>query len=143
MTTQQGVAPDRALTIPTASLTLAEIQGRVDTFLLDALEVVPAPELYVYLKQLEAAIDIARKVLAARATQEVGERFAGVTQGTVLGHKVQLTSRSKWVYAQAHADMKEQHKLELEAEEARQRAAGLARQEPGGTELRITITKER
>lgn len=139
--TVQGEPPEEALILPLRSMTKAEIDARADEFVNTALEIHDTADLYVYAKQMEAAVEAVIAKLSEPAFNGFGNRFAGEKGGTVLGHTVKLSWPERWVYPEGVQKMEAQQKLELKAAQAKAQADGTAFKQPQPGRITVTLKK--
>jgi hypothetical protein len=133
--------PPDSLTLPLRSLTAAEIERAADDFLNTALEIHEASDLYVYVKQMEAAVEALKDRLIDPAFNSIGNRFGGSNTGEILGHKVALSWPEKWVYPKEVNALVDQQKLDLKAAQAKAQADGTAKKETQKGRITVTIKK--
>jgi len=86
-----------------------------------------APELYVTLKQMAFAVEVALDKLKESAVERFQEQF-GSLHGEVYGHKVEIRGGTDWVYTARIDELKKKHKLEMEAAKAVEQSEGRAKQ---------------
>ena len=79
-----------ALILPLRSLTKTEIDTSVEDWLNDILENQSHGHVYVFAKQMEAAVKFILEKIRPGAFHDLGEQLKGQMTGEILGHKVNL-----------------------------------------------------
>ncbi len=86
------------IVVPIVSLSKNIVQTQIEDWMNTALEAIPPADVYVYLKQVEHAVDWALSQIKESAFNDAGTRFKGEHSGQILGHEVKLSWPKKWVY---------------------------------------------
>ena len=126
---------------PAQPLTLSQIEVGVEQFLNEALTQTDPATLYVALKQAEAMIDKALTALKSQAAQAAMQAMGGSTRGEIMGHEIQLKTRSEWQYSRAVDELKEEQKQDLRIKQLEEQRDGKAKRIEFEPSISVTLRK--
>jgi hypothetical protein len=133
------LSPSTIFSVASPNAGKGELEQRAVRLVTTALEAHDAADVYLALKQIEHVVKTALDTAKRPAFDGFGRHLTGGTSGEYLGNKIAISYPVVTTYSPAVAALKAQHKLELEALQAKERAEGLTSEESGAGRITVTL----
>lgn len=117
----------------------SDLEQRATQLAMTALDTHDAADVYLALKQAEHVVKTALEAVKPHAFDGYGRHLSGGTSGDYIGNRVAISYPIEVTYTEAVAAMMAQHKKELDALKAKERAEGLTTEASGKGRITITL----